>query len=223
MNKAPHNYDIDIDFVKLIQILFIHKIKLFSFGLLGIFFGIIFSFFHQKIYLSEFKINIGHLMFNEKLLISSPQIQEMLNKGEVNSKDIPRLTFNNQTNRFKLITASKNFNEEITLLFNEALHKLIIDIKKIAESSKEDCLGYSSQSANKDDSALFFSSWTGQNIDNLNPDDVTQTLKITFSKTNTLYPNPYKHGLIGLFYGLLLAISWMIFITMFSKLFIRHR
>jgi len=50
---------------------------------------------------------------------------------------------------------------------------------------------------------------TNKDIAKLNPDEVTQSLKVSFGAPKALYPNPIKHGVIGLFIGLVLAFMWM--------------
>jgi hypothetical protein len=50
--------------------------------------------------------------------------------------------------------------------------------------------------------------WTNQDIAKLNPDQVAQSLKMSFSNPKALYPKPLKHG-VGLFIGLVLAFMWM--------------
>ena len=51
--------------------------------------------------------------------------------------------------------------------------------------------------------------WTNQDIAKLNPEQVAQSVKVSFGEPKVLYPKPLKHGVIGIFIGLVLAFFWM--------------
>ena len=51
--------------------------------------------------------------------------------------------------------------------------------------------------------------WTNQDIAKLNSEQVAQSIKVSFGEPEVLYPKPLKHGVIGIFIGLVLAFLWM--------------
>jgi hypothetical protein len=51
--------------------------------------------------------------------------------------------------------------------------------------------------------------WTNKDIAYLNPEQVAQSIKVSFGEPKVLYPKPLKHGVIGIFIGLVLAFLWM--------------
>ena len=64
--------------------------------------------------------------------------------------------------------------------------------------------------------------WTNQDMAKLNPDQVIQSIKISFSEPKALYPRPFKHGAIGIFIGLVLGFVWMLSTILISE-FSRHK
>lgn len=51
--------------------------------------------------------------------------------------------------------------------------------------------------------------WANQDIAKLNSEQVAQSIKVSFGEPKVLYPKPLKHGVIGIFIGLVFAFVWM--------------
>jgi hypothetical protein len=47
---------------------------------------------------------------------------------------------------------------------------------------------------------------------------VAQSLKMSFSEPKVLYPKPLKHGVIGIFIGLVFAFLWMLVVMLARQL-----
>jgi hypothetical protein len=59
---------------------------------------------------------------------------------------------------------------------------------------------------------------TNSDIANLDGAEVVESLAVSFSKPKTLYPDPLKHGVIGLCLGLVLGFMWMVLAILVRQL-----
>ena len=140
-------------------------------------------------------------------LINSAGVQEILNTSELNEKIIPHYSFNKKTQLFNVTTKTDDSSQGVTDLFNEALMQELINLKKIAGSfdgfdDKPVILNNNNNNNNN-------LSWTNKDIAKLNSEEVAQSVKVSFGEPKVLYPKPLKHGVIGIFIGLVLAFLWM--------------
>ena len=155
---------------------------------------------------TKFKVHIGHPGFDNAFLYNSSAVQELLNASELDKIILPHYQFNHKNGFFTVATQDKSAKEVVTEVFTEAMRQEVMQLQHAASSfdgvdRKQLILN---NNANKN---LF--SWTNQDIAKLNPEEVVQTIKFSFSKPQSQYPNPFKHGVIGIVIGLALAFGWM--------------
>ncbi|MDC0999939.1 Wzz/FepE/Etk N-terminal domain-containing protein [Methylophilaceae bacterium] len=207
MAKTTPTSDDEIDLIELIQVFLTHKIKFIILGIVGLGLGLAYTFQHEPRFETDFKVNVGHPAFNNDFLINSAGVQEMLNTSELNKKILPNYSFNKKTQLFNVMTKTEDLSQEVADLFNEALRQELGDLKKTAGSFE----GFDDKSIilnnNNYGSNL---TWTNKDIAKLNPEQVAQSIKVSFSEPEVVYPKPIKHGVIGIFVGLVLAFLWMI-------------
>ena len=205
MAKNIPTSDNEIDLIELIQVFLTHKMKYIVLGIVGLSLGLAYTFQLEPRYETDFKVNVGHPAFNNGFLINSAGVQEILNTSELNEKIIPHYSFNKKTQLFKVITKTDDSAQGIANLFTDALRQELTNLKKIAGSFE----GFDDKPIilnNNYDSNL---TWTNQDIAKLNPEQVAQSIKVSFGEPEVLYPKPLKHGVIGIFIGLVLAFLWM--------------
>ena len=206
MAKTTPTSDDEIDLIELIEVFLIHKAKFIILGIVGSNLGLAYTLLHEPRYETDFKIHVGHPAFNDNFLINSAGVQEILNTSELNKKTLPNYSFNKKTQLFNVTTSTDDSSQEITDLLTEALMQELDNVKKIAGSFE----GFDNKPVivnnNNNNNNL---TWTNKDIAKLNPENVAQSIKVSFSEPRVLYPQPLKHGLIGIFIGLVLAFFWM--------------
>ena len=207
MAKNTRSFDDEIDLIELVQVLLTHKIKYILLGLVGLILGLIFTFQHEPRFETEFKIHVGHPAFNNAFLIQSSVVQELLNASELNQNILPLYQFNQKTTLFTVTTEVKAATEVVNKVFNVAMRQELKHLKEVAQSfegfdNKPVILNNNNNNNNV--------TWTNQDMAKLNPDQVIQSIKISFSEPKALYPRPFKHGAIGIFIGLVLGFVWML-------------
>ena len=203
MAKTTPISDYEIDLIELIEVFLTHKVKFIILGIVGLSLGLAYTFQHEPRYETGFKVNVGHPAFSNNFLIESAGVQEILNTSELNKKTLPNYSFNKKTKLFNVITKTDDISQGVTDLFNEAVMQELGDLKKIAGSFE----GFDNKLVilNNNNSLT----WTNKDIAKLNPEQVAQTIKVSFGEPKVLYPKPLKHGVIGIFIGLVLAFLWM--------------
>ena len=205
MVKNTPAHDDEIDLILLIQVFLTHKTKYILLGLVGLFLGLIYTFHHEPRFETQFKVHVGHTAFTNEFLTGSSVVQALLDDSELNKKNLPHYSFNKKTQLFNVKTKINGSSQRIYEVFANALQQEIVKLKDIASSFE----GFDNKPVilNNNNNNL---TWTNKDIARLNPEHVVQTLKISFSEPKTLYPNPFKHGMIGLFVGFVLAFLLMI-------------
>ena len=91
----------------------------------------------------------------------------------------------------------------VTETFENALKQEVVKIKQLAQDFK----GF-------DNNTIIVNNKIGlqfnnQDLAKLNSDQVLSSFNLSFGSPKTLYPKPLKHGVIGIFIGLVLAFLWM--------------
>jgi len=139
-------------------------------------------------------------------------VQELLNASELNQNILPHYQFNQNTGLFTVVTKTQAATEVVNEAFTEALRQKLIDLKRVAESFE----GFDNKPVilNNNNNVT----WTNQDMAKLNPDQVIQSLKISFSEPKALYPQPFKYGAIGIFIGLFLGFVWMMSVIVIREL-----
>ena len=206
MAKTTPISDDEIDLIELIEVFLTHKTKFIILGIVGLGLGLAYTLLHEPRYETDFKVNVGHPAFSNDFLINSAFVQEILNTSELNEKIIPHYSFNKKTQLFSVITSTDDSSQGVTDLFNEALMQELDTLKMIAGSfegfdSNQVILNNSNNNNNL--------TWTNKDIAKLNPENIAQSIRVSFGEPEVLYPKPLKHGVIGIFIGLVLAFFWM--------------
>ena len=208
MAKNTSINDDEIDLIELIEVFLTHKAKFIILGIVGLSFGLAYTFQHEPRYETDFKVNVGHPAFSNDFLINSASVQEILNTSELNEKIIPHYSFNIKTQLFSVTSKTDDVSQGVTDLLTEALRQELGDLKKIAGSFE----GFDNKPVilnNSNDNNNNNLTWTNKDIAKLDPEQVAQTINVSFSEPEVLYPKPLKHGVIGIFIGLVLAFLWM--------------
>lgn len=204
MAKNTPAFDDEIDLIELVQVFIAHKTKYVLLGLVGLVLGLMFTFQHEPRFETQFKVHVGHPVFTNPSVIYSSALQEQLDASELNPDRLPRYSFNKKTELFTVVSKLSNASEMVTQVITDAMQQELILLQKVAT----DFEGFDNKPVilNNNNNNL---TWTNKDIAKLNPDQVTQSLKVSFGAPKALYPNPIKHGVIGLFIGLVLAFMWM--------------
>ena len=207
MAKNTRSYDDEIDLIELIQVFLTHKMKYIVLGIVGLILGLVYTFQHEPRFETQFKVHVGHPAFSNVFLTESSAVQELLNASELNQNILPRYQFNQKTTLFTVTTEVKAATEVVNEVFNVAMRQELKHLKEVAQSFE----GFDNKPVilNNDNNNNNMT-WTNQDMAKLNPDQVIQSLKINFSEPKVLYPNPLKHGVIGIFIGLILGFVWML-------------
>jgi ribosomal protein L17 len=210
---AKPSMDDDIDLIELILIFWQHRIKFIVMGLLGLILGLSFTYSHEPVFSTDFKFSLGHPIINDSILDDSRELKSRLNDSELNKGKLPHYSFNKKTRIYTVKSNTAEIQGTVEPLIRTALANELNRIRTIAATVK----GYSENQfiINADKSTIKFSN---QDIANLNTDEVLDYLKISFSETESIYPHPFKHGLIGVFIGLILGFVWMILTILIGKL-----
>ncbi|MDC6486951.1 Wzz/FepE/Etk N-terminal domain-containing protein [Methylophilaceae bacterium] len=221
MAKNTRSYDDEIDLIQLIQVFLTHKMKYIVLGIVGLILGLVYTFQHEPRFETQFKVHVGHPAFSNEFLTKSSAVQELLNASELNQNILPRYQFNEKTNLFTVTTEAQAATEVVTELFTEALKQELMQLKQVAESFEgfdNKPVILNNNNNNDDNNNNNNVTWTNQDMAKLNIEQVVQTLKISFSEPKVLYPQPFKHGAIGIFVGLLLGFVWMMSVIVIREL-----
>jgi len=207
MAKNTRFYDDEIDLIEVVQVFLTHKMKYIVLGIVGLILGLVYTFQHEPRFETQFKVHVGHPAFSNVFLTESSAVQELLNASELNQNILPRYQFNQKTTLFTVTTEVKAATEVVNEVFNVAMRQELKHLKEVAQSFE----GFDNKPVilNNDNNNNNMT-WTNQDMAKLNPDQVIQSLKINFSEPKVLYPNPLKHGVIGIFIGLILGFVWML-------------
>jgi hypothetical protein len=176
-------FDDEIDLIELVQIFLTHKNKYFLLGLVGLILGMVFTFQHEPRFETKFKLHVGHPAFTNQSLIYSSAVQELLNASELNQNILPHYQFNQKSGLFTVATEVRTATEVVNVVFAEALRQELIQLKQAADSfegfdNKPVILNYNNNNL----------TWTNQDMATLNPDQVIQSLKISFSEPRHSIP-----------------------------------
>lgn len=208
MAKNTPAFDDEIDLIELVQVFITHKTKYILLGLVGLTLSLLYTFQHEPLFETEFKTHVGHPAFSNQFLTESSVVQALLDESELNKKNLPHYSFNKKTALFTVKTATEDAPQIVTEVFTNAMQQQVATLRDIASGFE----GFDNKPVilnnnNDNDNNL---TWTNQDIAKLNPEQVVQSLKISFSEPKVLYPNPLKHGAIGLFVGLVFGFVWML-------------
>jgi len=205
MAKNIPNYDYEIDLIELIKVFLSHKGKFILLGLIGLILGLAYTYQHKQLYETKFKIVIGHPIYKETQLIKSTSIQQLINKSDLNKDIFPYYSFNKKIEVFNVVTVKGDVPNMVTETFENALKKEVVKYKQYAQELE----GFDTNQIilrGKSNELMF----NNQDIAKLNYDQVLSSFSLSFGKTRAIYPNPSKHGVIGLLIGIVLALCWMI-------------
>ncbi len=218
MAKNTFSYDDEIDLVEVAQVFLTHKMKYIVLGIVGLILGLVYTFQHEPRFETQFKIHVGHPAFTNVFLIQSSAVQELLNVSVLNQNILPHYHFNQKTNLFTVTTEAESATEIVNEVFNDAMRRELMQLKEVAGSFE----GFDTKPVILNNNNNNNISWTNQDIAKLNLDQVIQSLVISFSEPKSLYPEPLKHGLVGLLIGLALAFGWMVSMIVTREL-LRHK
>jgi len=214
MAKNTPSYDDEIDLIELVQVFISHRTKYILLGLAGLILGVVFTFQHEPRFETEFKIHVGHPAFANEFLTGSSVVQALLDESELNKKKLPHYSFNKKTELFTVKTSTESVSQLVSDVLTNALQQEVAKLKSVASSFE----GFDNKPVilnNDNDKNL---TWTNKDIAKINTDQVIQSLKVSFSDPKTLDPKPLKHGVIGLFIGLMTAFVWMLVVVINRQL-----
>ena len=211
MAKNTRSYDDELDLIELIQVFLTHKTKYIVLGIVGLILGLVYTFQHEPRFETQFKVHVGHPAFTNVFLTQSSVVQELLNASELNQNILPHYQFNEKTDLFTVTTKVKAATEVVNEVFNGAMRQELMQFKQVAGSFE----GVDTKTVILNNNNNM--TWTNQDMAKLNPDPVIQSLKISFSEPKALYPQPFKHGAIGIFVGLVLGFVWMLSIILIRE------
>ena len=214
MAKNPRSYDDELDLIELVQVFITHKTKYILLGFVGLILGVVFTFQHEPRFETQFKVHVGHPAFTGEFLTQSSAVQELLNASELNQNILPSYQLNRKTRLFTVTTKVKAATEVVNEVFNGAMRQELMQLKEVAGSFE----GFDNKPVILNNTNNNNISWTNQDIAKLNPNQVIQSIKISFSEPKTLYPQPFKHGAIGIFIGLVLGFVWMMSVIVIREL-----
>ena len=212
MAKNTRSYDDEIDLIEVVQVFLTHKMKYIVLGIVGLILALVYTFQHEPRFETQFKVHVGHPAFTNAFLIQSSAVQEFLNNSELNQNILPRYQFNEKTGLFTVTTEVKEAKEVVNEVFNGAMRQELMQLKEVAGSFE----GFDNKPVILDNNNNV--TWTNQDMATLNPDQVIQSLKISFSESKALNPQPIKYGTIGIFIGLVLGFVWMMSVIVIREL-----
>lgn len=207
MAKTAPSYDDEIDLIELIQVFLAHKTKFILLGVVGLALGLVFTFSMKPLFEVNFKIAFDHPIFSVGQLINSAGVQRLLNDSELNEGLHPHYSYNKKKQTFTTISET----DEISSVVEDTFRKLAETyINNYLRATEKFTLEGSNQSyivdLNKYPNILL----DKDNIANISAEDILKNFSISFSKIKPTYPKPLKHGVIGIFVGLVLAFLWML-------------
>lgn len=206
MAKVAPQYDDEIDLIELIQVFWAHRLKYFILGILGLVLGLVYTHQHTPIYSINLKVHVGHPAFTTDTLINSSGFQTILNACEV-SGQMPCYQFNKKT---RVISVNHLKSEDLIDLISSQLSAALLKEADMIIQAAQQFKGQSQSVTIINNNNNNNISWTNQDLAQLNAGDVVKTLTISFGNTAALYPNPIKHGTIGMFIGLFVSFLWML-------------
>ena len=217
---AKPSMDDEIDLIELIQIFWQHRIKFIVMGLLSLILGLSFSYTHEPEYTTEFSFSLGHPMIKNEVLAQSALLQKTLNDSNLNPGILPNYSYKNKTEIYSVRSNKSDIQATVESLLIESLTQEIKQIKLVAgkvqgvASNQVIIINKNNNNNNKEGLVNF----TNADLANLSAQDVLSNLHVSFSSTKALYPHPFKHGLIGIFIGLVLGFIWMVLAILISKM-----
>lgn len=200
----------EMGLIDLINAFFTHKTKYIILGIIGLILGLVYTFLHEPRIETQFKIRIGHPIFNNEFIFQSSSLHHLLDSSALNQTILPQYKFNERTHLFSVTDSTEPLPEFVTKVFSDALRQDLLHLKQIAANYEgfDDKTNYKNLYYDKNNYNNFIS-WTNKDIAKLNIEQVVQSIKISFRDPISHYPNPFKHGVIGLVIGLVLAFGWM--------------
>jgi LPS O-antigen subunit length determinant protein (WzzB/FepE family) len=212
---AKPSIDDEIDLIELIQIFWQHRFKFIVMGLLGLCLGLSFSFHHKPEFTTDFRFTLTHPIINDMLLIESGFFQKKLNDSSLNPGILPAYTMDKKTKKFTLRSDTNEVYTVIESMLLEILTQEIMQYKLIAGKAQDNA-NMQIRYINKNNDNLI--NFTNADIANISVQDVISGLMVSISKTKAVYPNPLKHGLVGIFIGLIIGFMWMVLAILISKM-----
>ena len=217
MKKEDKFQNNDNDFTEIIHAIIQHKFKFISLCLLGFIFGLgvtYYTYQEKPKYKTFFKYNLSYPGFDNQFLYNSNLFQKKLNEGDLKSDIIPSYSHDKRRNQISVITHSDDVYDPVVSMLQDALKIEIKKLKELAKTLNTNEPAYIISNSGTSNSGILKLRWTNQDIANIDPKEVIDSLEVAFSKTKTLYPHPMKYGLIGAFIGLVSSFLWF-FITIF--------
>jgi len=205
--------DDQFDLIELIKIFWHHRIKFIVMALLGLILGLIFTFTHERIFSTDFKFFLGHPIIKNSTIIESSILQGKLNESELNKDILPNYSYDNRKRIYTVKSKTAEIQTNVESLLKNAL---AYEFAKIKESASSRGFSENQLILNATETSKII--YTREDITNLKLDDILSSFKINFSKTKSMYPLPFKHGLTGVFIGLILGFVWMILAIIISKM-----
>jgi len=210
--------DDEIDLVELIQIFWLHRIKFIVMGLLGLILGLSFSFTHKPEYTTDFSFTFGHPLVINEVLAQSVLLQKTQSDSTLNPSILPNYSYNKKTQTYTVRSNTRDIKATVESLLIEALTQELKQIKlvagKVQGAASNQVIIINNNNNNKEGLVNF----TNADLANLSTQDILSNLHVSFSSTKALYPHPFKHGLNGIFIGLVLGFMWMVLAILISKM-----
>ena len=203
MAKTTPSSGDEINLIEIIEVFLTHKTKFILLGVVGLLLGLGYSYQHEPRYETQFKLVVQHPAFTTNELINSTSIQELINTSELNRDKLPNYSYNKRKKVFVVVTKGGEVQNMVTETFENALKEQVVKIKQQAQDFK----GFeNNQVIINHKTGLQFNN---QDLAKLNSDQVMNSFNLSFGSPKALYPKPLKHGVIGIFVGLILAFLWM--------------
>lgn len=206
--------DDELDIIELIQTCWRHKIKFVTAGLLGLCLGLVFTFQHDPRYSTNFSFTLGHPMFSKDFLLDSSLIQKLLNDSAFNKNVLPRYSLDKRTKIFTIESKKPEVRVDVESLLNEILNNEVEIIKKTAKGFME----YNTSQIIVNLESKKIINYSNADLLKLDNEAIKSSLQISFSKTKSIYPNPFKHGLVGFIIGLAFGFVWMFIAIIKTKI-----
>jgi hypothetical protein len=212
---AKPSMDDEIDLIELIQIFWQHRIKFIVMGLLGLILGLSLSFTHEPEYTTDFSFTLGHPLLKNEVLAESALLQKTLNDSNLNPGILPNYSYHKKTQTYTVRSNTTDIQATVEPLLIESLTQELKQIKLVA-GKVQGSAGKQVIIINNNKEGLV--NFTNADLANLSAQDVLSSLHVSFSPTKALYPHPFKHGLIGIFIGVVVGFVWMVLAILMSKM-----
>jgi hypothetical protein len=214
---AKPSMDDEIDLIELIQIFWQHRIKFIVMGLLGLILGLSLSFTHEPEYTTDFSFTLGHPLLKNKVLAESALLQKTLNDSNLNPGILPNYSYHEKTQTYTVRSNTTDIQATVEPLLIESLTQELKQIKLVA-GKVQGSAGKQVIIINNKNNKEGLVNFTNADLANLSAQDVLSSLHVSFSPTKALYPHPFKHGLIGIFIGVVVGFVWMVLAILMSKM-----